>query len=182
MPRLHSAPGIALRLFVLAGLALCGVSANAATSDDAESPVAPPLASGPEPVQLKEVNVIGTRIPTTAAESVFDLHIYDRPRIEVSGQTTVTDFLDTLPEVSLLSVESSNISTTVRLRGAAQGTALILINGRRSQPVTGGAAFAGYFDLNMIPLSMVERIEILPTGSSAIYGGDGLAGVVNIVL
>ena len=42
-------------------------------------------------------------------------------------------------------------ATTVRLRGAVQGSPLILINGRRTQPVTGGAAFPGYFDLNTMP-------------------------------
>jgi iron complex outermembrane receptor protein len=134
------------------------------------------------PVPLDGIVVVGSRLPAAEAQSAQDIHIYDRPRIERSGQTALSDFLATLPEVSLNSVESSNLSTTVRLRGAAQGTALILINGRRSQPVTGGAAFAGYFDLNMIPLSMVERIVDITTGSSAIYGGDALAGVVNIVM
>src|SRR4029077_3600004 len=100
------------------------------------------------------------RLPEAAGQSAQDIHTYDRERIDRSGQTTVSAFLATLPEVSLNSVESSNLSTTVRLRGAVQGSPLILINGRRTQPVTGGAAFAGYFDLNTIPLSFVERIEI----------------------
>src|SRR6202008_3470971 len=50
------------------------------------------------------------------------------------------------------------------------------------EPVSGSPALFGFFDLNTIPLSLVERIEVLPTGSSAIYGGEALAGVVNIVL
>ena len=74
MPRSRSR-AIALQVFAFAGLAFGSVSANAATSDDAESSVAPPLTFGREPVQLKEVNVIGTRIPTAAAESMFDLHL-----------------------------------------------------------------------------------------------------------
>ena len=48
--------------------------------------------------------------------------------------------------------------------------------------MTADAALIGFFDLNTIPLSMVERIDVLPTGSSAIYGGEALAGVINIVL
>ncbi|HEU5258766.1 MAG TPA: TonB-dependent receptor [Vicinamibacterales bacterium] len=188
MPHLHSAPGIALRLFVLAGLALCGTSGEAAEADSnhATPPHDTKLSGGrtgqPEPAQLEGVVVVGSRLPESAGQSAQDIHIYDRERIDRSGQTTVTDFLATLPEVSLKSVESSNLSTTVRLRGAVQGSPLILINGRRAQPVTGGAAFGGYFDLNTIPLSLVERIDILPVASSAIYGGEGLAGVVNIVL
>jgi len=130
--------------------------------------------------RTQEIVVTGTRLRKGATGQ--DVHVYERPRIEQSGQSTVTDFLNTLPEVSLNSVESTAGATTARLRGAISGSALILINGRRTQDVTGGAALAGFFDLNTIPVALVERIEVLPTGSSAIYGGDALAGVVNIVL
>jgi len=118
-------------VFLLAGLALYGLSANAATPEDAESSLAPGTSESTS-AQLKPIDVIGTRIPTAAAESMFDLRIYDRQRIDDSGQTTVTDFLATLPEVSLNSVESTNLATTVRLRGAVRGSPLVLINGRRS--------------------------------------------------
>ena len=164
---------------------LSPLSANAADteSDRADDTK---LSSGrtaqPEPAHLEGIVVVGSRLPAAEAQSAQDIHIYDRERIEVSGQTTVTEFLASLPEVSLNSSESTFLATSVRLRGAAEGSALILINGRRTQAVTGGAAPFGFFDLNMIPLSLVERIEVLPTGSSAIYGGDALAGMVNIVL
>src|SRR5262249_35901364 len=128
------------------------------------------------------VTVTGSRLPATVSQGAQDVHVYELPRIEQSGQSTVTDFLNSLPEVSLNSVPSTFVGTTVRLRGAPAGSALVLINGRRTQPVTGGVAAFGFFDLNTIPLALVERIEILPSGSSAIYGGDALAGVVNIVL
>jgi iron complex outermembrane receptor protein len=134
------------------------------------------------PQEPEMVTITGSRLVTTLGQTAQDVHIYELPQIEQSGQSTVTDFLATLPEVSLSSVESTNLGTTVRIRGAIRGSALILINGRRVQAVTGGVAAFGFFDLNTIPLSLVERIEVLPTGSSAIYGGDALAGVVNIVL
>ena len=126
--------------------------------------------------------VTGTRLPSGPEQSAVEVRIYDRARIEASGQTTIADFLATVPEVSIASLESSTISTTVRLRGAIFGSTLILINGRRTQSVTGSSATSGFFDLNTIPLSMVERIDVLPNGSSAIYGGEALAGVINIVL
>src|SRR3546814_1443466 len=71
--------------------------------------------------------------------------------------------------------------TSVQLRGLPLGTTLILINCRRAGE---SSAFAstGLFGLSAIPLAMVDRIEVLPAGASAIYGGDGLAGVINIVL
>jgi iron complex outermembrane receptor protein len=132
---------------------------------------------------LERVIVTGTRLQQRAAEqSAREVRVYDRPRIQRSGQTTVADFLATVPEVSINSNESTFGATTARLRGAREGSTLILINGRRTQAVTADAALIGFFDLNTIPLSMVERIDVLPTGSSAIYGGEALAGVINIVL
>jgi len=169
MPQPHSPGVIAVRLIVFAGLTLYGASANAADTASEGTQT--------QPVQLPDVVVTGSRLPLVAEQSAQDVHIYDRARIEVSGQATVTDFLATLPEVSLNSVESTNGATTVRLRGAPRGSVLVLINGHRAQAVTGLASPFGFFDLNTIPLSMVERIEVLPTGSSAIYGGDALAGV-----
>ena len=187
MPRRNSTP-VLLQLFVLAGLALCGTSAEAAEADSDQAP--PPddaklsggLTAQPAPEKLEGIVVVGSRLPEAAGQSAQDIHIYERERIDRSGQTTVSDFLATLPEVSLNSVVSTFLATSVRLRGAAGGSALILINGRRTQPVTGSAAQNGFFDLNTIPLSMVERVEVLASGSSAIYGGEALAGVVNIVL
>jgi outer membrane cobalamin receptor len=177
------------QMFAFAGLALCAAGANAAEtgSSDADSTVTAP-SQAPEPksdstviapkdaepsnaqrqsvseaVQLPEVTVVGSRLPTAELQTAQDVHIYYHPRIEQSGQSTVSDFLGTLPEVSLLSPENTTNATQVRLRGAIFGSALVLINGRRTEPTTGGAATAGFFDINTIPLSLVERIEVLPT-------------------
>jgi outer membrane cobalamin receptor len=136
----------------------------------------------PPPESTQHVAVTGTRLSQAAAQSAQDVHTYDRERIERSGQTSVADFLATVPEASLNSLESTYIGTSVRLRGTVEGSTLILVNGRRTQAVTGGVAPFGFFDLNTIPLSMVERIDVLPSSSSAIYGGEALAGVVNIIL
>ena len=68
----------------------------------------------------------------------------------------------------------------MQLRGLPLGSTLTLINGRRVQAV--GSSSGNYFNLNLIPLSAVERVEVLPVGSSAVYGGDALAGVVNVIL
>jgi iron complex outermembrane receptor protein len=71
----------------------------------------------------------------------------------------------------------------ISLRGLGQKTTLVLLNGRR----TAGYGFAqnlqdSFVDLNSIPSSAVERIEILKDGASAIYGSDAIAGVVNVIL
>ena len=163
-------------MLALAGLALVGAPLRAADVDnDAQAKRTPTE-------QLEKIVVVGSRLPAAEAQTAQDVHIYERERIEQSGQSTVAEFLATLPEVSLAAPENATGATPVRLRGAIFGSALVLINGRRVQAVTGGAAVFGFFDVDTIPLSLVERIEILPTGSSAIYGGDALAGVVNIIL
>jgi iron complex outermembrane receptor protein len=137
-----------------------------------------------EAEQLQVVVVTGSRIPQVAKESPQDVQLYTRESIENSGQATVADFLNTLPSVSVNSTEYSGIpfgSTSVQLRGLPLGTTLVLLNGRRLETVGAQSGF-DVFDLNNIPLAAVDRIEVLADGSSAIYGSDAIAGVVNILL
>ena len=74
----------------------------------------------------------------------------------------------------------------VGLRGLGAGSTLVLVDGRRvAQSSVGNAGTdsrQGFVDLNTIPLGMVERIEVVTDGTSALYGADAVAGVINIVL
>jgi iron complex outermembrane recepter protein len=131
---------------------------------------------------LEEVIVTGSRIPEESKQQVQPVRSYTREDIEESGQTTVANFLNTLPDVSLSSPESANSNqflaqTTVQLHGLPVGTTLVLLNGRRLE-----SSYYGFFDLSNIPASAVERIDVLPVGASAIYGSDALGGAVNIIL
>jgi len=134
---------------------------------------------------LSEIVVTGTRIPVAATEGAQEVRVYTRQQIDQSGQSTVADFLNTLPVVSVATGESGyqtlGGATTVQLHGLPVGTTLVLLNGRRLE-TSGSQAFASFFDLNNIPLAAVERIEVLSQGASAIYGSDAIAGVVNIIL
>jgi iron complex outermembrane receptor protein len=142
-------------------------------------------ASKSKAVQLEEVVVTGSRIPTAKGEGAQDVKIYTRETIEQSGQSTVADFLNTLPSVSVSITEAGQLTaatgTTVQLHGLPIGSTLVLLNGRRVE-ASGTESFFNFFDLNNIPLSMVDRIEVVSEGSSAIYGSDAIAGVVNIIL
>jgi iron complex outermembrane recepter protein len=131
---------------------------------------------------LSEIVVTGSRIPLPAQEGSQEVRVYSAQQIAQSGQTTLADFLNTLPEVSVSNIDSpigANYAdqTTVQLHGLPQGTTLVLLNGRRVEINN-----YGFFDLNNIPVSAVERIEVLPVGSAAIYGADSLAGAVNVIL
>jgi iron complex outermembrane recepter protein len=136
----------------------------------------------------QRIEVTGSRIKKKVeTETALPVNVYTKADIERSGQPTLSGFLNGLSEVSLSSTSEGTLggvfpgSSTVQLRGLPVGTTLVLLNGRRLQD-SGLSALASVFNLNLIPLAAVERVEIVPTGSSAVYGGDALAGVVNIIL
>jgi iron complex outermembrane receptor protein len=138
---------------------------------------------------LQRVEITGSNIKRIDAESVAPVEVITREQIQRSGQPTIADVLRNLPSNSGGSFGESFTNSFapgaagISLRGLGQKTTLVLINSRR---VT-GYGFAqnlqdSFVDLNSIPSSAVERVEILRDGASAIYGSDAIAGVVNIIL
>src|SRR4029079_19217327 len=122
-------------------------------------------------------------------ETVAPVDIITREQIDRTGQATVAEVLRNIPANTGGSFSESftnsfaPAASGISLRGLGQKTTLVLLNGRR---VT-GFGFAQqlqdtFVDLNSIPASAVERVEILKDGASAIYGSDAIAGVVNIIL
>jgi iron complex outermembrane receptor protein len=132
---------------------------------------------------LNEVVVTGSRIPAASNYGAQEVQIYNQEQIDESGQTSIGNFLSTLPDASVSADDETELGeySTVRLRGLPAGTTLVLLDGRRlenSGAFTGGA----FFNLDEIPLAAVQKIEVDPNGASAIYGSDAIAGVVNIIL
>ena len=106
--------------------------------------------------------------------------------MKIQGDISVADALRTsnlnaLGSFRESSGNSAQSNATINLRGVGAGRILVLINGRRitGSPSLGGG---GAVNLNMIPFSAVDRIEIVADGASAIYGSDAVAGVVNIIM
>ncbi|HMH28620.1 MAG TPA: TonB-dependent receptor plug domain-containing protein, partial [Steroidobacteraceae bacterium] len=133
---------------------------------------------------LEEIVVTGSRLSEKAKDTAQPVNIYTRQAIDQTGVTSVADFLNTLPDASTASAGTVNTfagGQSVQLHGLPSGTTLVLVNGRRIG-ASGTQAFGDVFDLNNIPLAAVDRIEVVPTGSSAVYGSDAIAGVVNIIL
>jgi iron complex outermembrane recepter protein len=135
---------------------------------------------------VQKIQVTGSRIRRVETDGALPVNVYTREDIDKSGQPNLAGFLNTLNEVSIGSQQGTLTSrgggqATVQLRGLPVGTTLVLINGRRV-PTSGLSANGDFFNLDLIPFAAIERIEILPVGSSAVYGGDALAGVVNIIL
>lgn len=142
---------------------------------------------------LEEMVVVGSRLGTSPVESAMPIKVVTREDIDRSGAGNIAQALSYLSEIPVNNVGDKEIgdgtglydgntnSTTVQMRGLPRGTTLILINGRRAG-ASASATSTGQFDLSTIPLGLVERIEVLPAGASAVYGADGLAGVINVVL
>ena len=133
--------------------------------------------------------ITGSNIKRIDAETVAPVDIITREQIERSGLPTIAEVLRNVPANTggSFNEQFSNSfapgASGISLRGLGQKTTLVLINGRR----TAGYGFAQnlqdtFVDLNSIPSSAVERIEILKDGASAIYGSDAIAGVVNVIL
>jgi iron complex outermembrane receptor protein len=142
-----------------------------------------------EPRTLDRLIVTGSNIPTVDAETASPVQIITRMEIERSGKATVADYLQTLTADGQGSIPKTfgngfaSGGTAISLRGLGASATLILVNGRRMASF--GLADDGqrlFTDLGTIPLEIIERIEVLKDGASAIYGSDAIAGVVNIIL
>jgi iron complex outermembrane recepter protein len=146
--------------------------------------------SAAEPEPPEQVVVTGTNIrgaSDTAAPSI----VFTRADIDRSGAGTLAAFIQTLPqnfsntaETTIASVaggagDNAVNATGVNLRGIGSDATLVLMNGHRVAP---GNVDGNFVDLSMIPLSAVERVEIVTDGASAIYGSDAVGGVVNIIM
>jgi len=136
---------------------------------------------------VEKIQVTGSRIQRTDIESPVPITVIGRNEILSIGAINAADVLNQSP-VSIASSDQSNSSfsttavglNTTALRNLGESRTLVLVNGRRF--VSGVSPSSGYaVDLNSIPASMIERIEILKSASSAIYGSDAVAGVVNII-
>lgn len=130
--------------------------------------------------RLEEVTVTGSRIKRTDRETAQPVLTISREQLQKSGFTSVGDVVQRLPEVgpSINTVfnNGGDGSTTVDLRNLGSNRTLVLLNGRRWVPGIGGAV-----DLNTIPTAIIESVEVLKDGASAVYGSDAIAGVINII-
>ncbi|MFN3964675.1 MAG: TonB-dependent receptor plug domain-containing protein [Silanimonas lenta] len=132
---------------------------------------------------LDRVEVTGSRISRAQIEGALPVTVIDRQQLELSGDTSVADFLRSTTFNSFGSFRPQSGSSAqsfaeLSLRGLGGARTLILVDGRRA-PVAPNAGQGQ--DLNSIPLAAVERIEILSDGASAVYGSDAIGGVVNII-
>ncbi|HEL4259185.1 TPA: TonB-dependent receptor [Stenotrophomonas maltophilia] len=162
------------------GSLLCVCVVHSVAAQDAQSPDA-------KARTLDTVQVTGSHIKRAQLSGVGPVSVVDAEAIERSGATSVETLLQRLPASAGFAGSQSNAywaengygTTQVNLRGLGINRTLVLLNGRRI--VNGGTGANSSVDLNVIPVSLIERVEVLKDGASAIYGADAVAGVVNII-
>ncbi len=149
----------------------------------------PVLAQSSEPIT--QITITGTNIKRTEIETVSPIQTITAKEIEQSGAKTV---LELLREVTSAGVggyfdtaDQNGFSrgvATASLRNFGSTTTLILLNGRRLAPsafVNPNTGQSTLYDLNSIPISALDRVEVFKDGASAVYGSDAIAGVINFI-
>jgi outer membrane receptor protein involved in Fe transport len=138
--------------------------------------------------KLEKYEVTGSRIKTVDAEGPSPVKVITRIEIENSGRTNLTDLLRDLPEAGFTGINEGGTTAAVRgstalnLRDLGANNTLVIVNGRRVVTTANASGGTTFVDLNRFPIGMVERVEVLKDGASAVYGADATAGVVNIIL
>ena len=138
--------------------------------------------------EIEEMVVTGTRLSQNPGEVAGQLIVIDEADIRASGEVTLERVLRQLPQnlnptteqfgSNLNNVQNFSGSSTVNLRGLGSESTLILVDGKR---IGYNGILGGVTDVSSIPLAMVERIELILDGASAVYGSDAVGGVVNII-
>jgi len=163
---------------MIAGLALAGFAAPAMAQT---APTAP--APADQASQVEDVVVTGSRIRQPNLTTTSPVTQVTGEDIDVQGVTRVEDLVTQLPQA--FAAQNSTVSNgasgtaTVSLRNLGSSRTLVLIDGKR---MGYGSPLDDAADLNQIPGQMVERVEVLTGGASAVYGSDAIAGVVNFIM
>ena len=173
-------------------LSVCSQTTLSANAAAAESSTVAEAAGTADAGGLDEVVVTGTReLNVKARDSVAPIDVIPASALVATGATDLRDALErTLPSLNRQSFggDLGNLTDSIQLRGLSPDHVLILINGKRrhttasiyadSGPLQGSAPV----DIDLIPISAIDHIEVLRDGAAAQYGSDAIAGVINIIL
>jgi iron complex outermembrane receptor protein len=150
------------------------------------------LAAQPASAQESQrIEITGSSIKRIDAETALPVQVLTRQDIQKSGATNVEQLMLTIGANTSSGAQMANAASgattgsisSISLRGLTSIRTLVLVNGRRVAPY--GIGFVGdsvSVDVGSIPIAMIDRIEVLKDGASAIYGSDAIAGVVNFIL
>jgi iron complex outermembrane recepter protein len=161
-----------------AGMAFAQAAQNT-TGTSSAVPAGPPGSS----TTVQEFVVTGSRIPQPNLTSVSPVTAVSSQELKLEGTTRIEDLINQLPQV--VADQGGNLSNgstgtaNLNLRGLGSKRNIVLIDGTRLGP---GDPIVPVADINFIPQALVDRIDVLTGGASAVYGADAVAGVVNFVM
>jgi iron complex outermembrane recepter protein len=173
---------------VCAAIALAAAVSAQTTTPAPTRPAAP---AEEQPVQLEAFTVTGSNIKRVDAETALPVTVFDKSDLDARGASTMAELFETLGAAEPSGITELNNGpqlargdvASIDLRGIGSGSTLTLLNGRRMAPHPISMAENGVpslaVNINTIPRAMVERVEVLRDGASAIYGADAAAGVIN---
>jgi iron complex outermembrane receptor protein len=147
------------------------------------------VAATPVIAQDQRIEITGSAIKRADTEGALPVQIIRQEDIKRSGVTSVTELIQRLPAMAGATTEASSVGgggggfSGASIHNIGETRTLVLLNGRRltqfgGQTLTG---FGAAIDLNTLPLSSIDRVEVLTDGASALYGSDAIAGVVNFI-
>ena len=164
------------RTSLMSSTLLCGAAMLASASAWAQD-------AAPAGTEMETIIVTGSRLVRTDLAAPSPLTVVGAEAIALSGSVTVENTLNEFPQ--LAAGNTSNVNNgggsgvlTSNLRGLGATRTLVLVNGRRFIPANSD----GSVDLASIPDALIERVDIITGGASAVYGSDAIAGAVNFVL
>ncbi|HVW69985.1 MAG TPA: TonB-dependent receptor [Steroidobacteraceae bacterium] len=174
-------------LFIAANGAHPARAAEGATPDTITGPSRPANTTGND--ELTTVVVTGSYIRRTDTETPSPLQVISTEEIEKSGKVSISDVIRSVSADNSGSL-TQNFSgalaggaSGISLRGLTLDATLVLVDGHRMAPYPlADDGQRPFVDLSSLPMSIVDRVEVLKDGASAIYGSDAIAGVVNVIL
>ncbi|MET3135160.1 iron complex outermembrane receptor protein [Oxalobacteraceae bacterium GrIS 1.11] len=170
-----------VRLMFVGGLAIsAGIMAQSAFAQESKQ----------ETEKVQRVVVTGSAIKRVDSETAAPIEIFTKKDIDRTGATSVSELIKNLASIDISdqgelsgNSPSGSGSANIKMRGLSERNVLVLLNGRRlpTNALADGSGAGAAVDVNVIPVSALERIEILKDGGSAIYGADAVAGVMNFI-
>lgn len=180
-PRYMSPASLISALLMLLSAPFAALAAEPSSTDSPPSTSSPAASTDTTPPTLQEVMVTGSRLSSPSVQYASPVTVLSPEEILAGGATTIDAALTALPQVvasqDQFSGDGDGLST-VNLRGLGTSRTLVLVDGRRYI----AADYTQVVDLNTIPEALIERVDVVTGGRSAVYGSDAIAGVVNFIL
>lgn len=133
------------------------------------------------PTEVSDIIVTGTRLGSSALNASQPIQSITAEQVQLQGVTEISDLLDRSPALisSASSAQANGGAATLNLRGMGTNRTLVLVNGRRHVAGVQGSAAV---DVSSIPSGLIQQVDVLTGGASAVYGSDAVTGVVNFIL